>query len=212
MSLAGINLEEAARQAKADLDAVHAAGYDKAVADFSKAQAFNSVSGARITDCRNKYSGYGWNDETFAMANSLYSIDGLAVTYATNMFLYANITNIDLFLDLSNATNIDYVVANAPVLKRIKRIKFPNLSSASVPFASCISLKEIEVEGEIVFTISFSACPLNKASILSVVNALSDTATGKTCTFKATAVNAAFTTDEWNALKATKNNWTFATK
>lgn len=60
--------------------------------------------------------------------------------------------------------------------------------------------------------------PLNKASIESVMAALSDTTTGLTATFKATAVNTAFetsggaadgsTSEEWLALVASKENWT----
>ena len=49
---------------------------------------------------------------------------------------------------------------------------------------------------------------LTRASIESVVTALSDNTSGLTATFNKTAKEAAFTTDEWNALVATKPNWT----
>lgn len=62
----------------------------------------------------------------------------------------------------------------------------------------------------IAVSISLKDSPLNKTSITSVVNALSATATGKTATFKQTAIDAAFTTEEWETLKATKPNWAFA--
>jgi hypothetical protein len=48
---------------------------------------------------------------------------------------------------------------------------------------------------------------LNKASITSIINALSSTTTGLTVVLSKTAVNNAFTTEEWDALKATKSNW-----
>ena len=48
---------------------------------------------------------------------------------------------------------------------------------------------------------------LTKESIISVINALSDNTTDLTVTFSQTAVNNAFTAEEWNALKATKQNW-----
>lgn len=51
---------------------------------------------------------------------------------------------------------------------------------------------------------------LDKESITSIMNALSTTTSGLTVTLSQTAVNNAFTTDEWNALRATKSNWTIA--
>ena len=61
---------------------------------------------------------------------------------------------------------------------------------------------------------------LSRASIISLINALSDTVTTGTATFSATAVNNAFetaegladgsTSTEWNELINTKNNWTIS--
>lgn len=54
---------------------------------------------------------------------------------------------------------------------------------------------------------------LSRASIESVINALSATATGQTLTLSKTAVNAAFgstATADWQALKASKSNWTIS--
>jgi hypothetical protein len=51
---------------------------------------------------------------------------------------------------------------------------------------------------------------LSKDSIISIVNALSDTATGKTLTLSKVAVETAFTDAEWDALEATKTNWTIS--
>jgi hypothetical protein len=82
-------------------------------------------------------------------------------------------------------------------------------------FASCGALKTItEVEGTIGTSIVLGSCPLDKGTILRVYDALSTTTTGKTVTFKKTAVDAAFetskgakdgsTSPEWLALKATR--------
>jgi hypothetical protein len=49
---------------------------------------------------------------------------------------------------------------------------------------------------------------LSADSIRNIIEHLSDTASGKTLTLSNTAVNNAFTTDAWNALIATKSNWT----
>ena len=50
--------------------------------------------------------------------------------------------------------------------------------------------------------------PLTRASLESVIAALSDTATGFTASLKQSAVNAAFSWEEWLALVAAKPNWT----
>jgi hypothetical protein len=65
------------------------------------------------------------------------------------------------------------------------------------------------------------ACPLSKESLISVVNALSSTATGKTLTLNKTAVQKNFPNDnstagaewsnaEWTVLIQDKGNWDFA--
>lgn len=76
-------------------------------------------------------------------------------------------------------------------------------------------------DSEIAATIAIpgTATQLSKDSIISIVNALSTTATGKTVTLSKTAVNNAFatteggtdgsTSEEWLALVGTKPNWTF---
>lgn len=68
------------------------------------------------------------------------------------------------------------------------------------------------------FNVSWS--PLNKASLTSIVNALSTTTTGLTVTLRLDAVNTAFettpgaadgsTSSEWLSLAATKSNWTIS--
>lgn len=85
-----------------------------------------------------------------------------------------------------------------------------SLDSWDLPFGQCIGLQNITIEGVIGNSISFWQSPLSAASITSIVNALSPTASGKTLTLSTSAVNSAFTTDEWNSLKATKSNWAFS--
>lgn len=82
-------------------------------------------------------------------------------------------------------------------------------------FANAKALENLTIEGVIGkngFDTSHSVL-LSKASIISIINALSTTATGQTATFSQTAVNNAFggsTSAEWLALVATKPNWTIA--
>lgn len=98
------------------------------------------------------------------------------------------------------------------------------ISSATTKFSNdtfqhATSLTDITMSGVVANSINFGACPLNKASIESVINVLSSTATGQTVTFKKTAVNTAFGinvddastfTDEFNTLRNSKSNWTFS--
>lgn len=74
-------------------------------------------------------------------------------------------------------------------------------------------LRDIRFTGVIAKgVVNFQWSPnLSKASIESIINALSPTTQKLNCTFSKTAVNNAFgstTADEWTALIATKPNWT----
>ena len=82
--------------------------------------------------------------------------------------------------------------------------------SSAGTFNNATKLTEITIGGTIGKSINFGTCPLNKASIESVINALSTSVTGQTATFKKTAVESAFTEAEWENLIATKNNWTIS--
>ncbi len=79
-------------------------------------------------------------------------------------------------------------------------------------FIECNNLQNIVIEGTIGQTgLNFQwSTKLSKASITSVINALSSTTSGLTVTISETAKESAFTTEEWAALIATKPNWTIA--
>lgn len=89
-------------------------------------------------------------------------------------------------------------------------------------FTGCTALENIVIGGTIAVTgFNFSSSTkLTKASITSIINALSTTTSAKTITFSATAVDNAFETSEsaadgqssteWQNLIATKTNWTIA--
>ena len=85
----------------------------------------------------------------------------------------------------------------------------------------CSSLEDIEfVPNTINISISFQWCSkLSKTSITSAINGLDNSVTGQTITFSKTAVNNAFGinvddestyTEEFNILRNSKSNWTFA--
>ena len=82
-------------------------------------------------------------------------------------------------------------------------------------FDNCYALESVAFSGKFGANISFSACTkLDHDSIASIVNALLETASGKTLTLSKTAVNKAFeggsTGAEWLDLIATKSNWTIS--
>jgi hypothetical protein len=104
----------------------------------------------------------------------------------------------DTFSYSSRLRTIDKIICNE------------NTTFTNNCFLNCTVLANIIFEGIIGNTINFQWCPLTKASITNIVEHLSSTATGQTCTFKKTAKEAAFTDEEWNALISTKSNWTFS--
>lgn len=82
-------------------------------------------------------------------------------------------------------------------------------------FLNCKNLKNIVFEGVIGNAIDFKSCTLlSHDSIISIINALSTTASGQTATFSKEAVNNAFeggsTGSEWLNLIAAKSNWTIS--
>lgn len=82
------------------------------------------------------------------------------------------------------------------------------------PFQACNALANIKIEGTIGMSISFQHSPLTATSIVSIIEHLSDTASGMNVTFKRSAVNTAdwHTTNyaSWDDLVAIKPNWTIS--
>ena len=116
-------------------------------------------------------------------------------------------------IDTTNCQTWDSLMfAYASALTTIKKliVKTNGTQSFTNWFVDCSKLANIVIDGVIGRNIDFSACPLTKDSILSVVEHLSDTEANRTVTFKKTAKESAFTTDEWATLIATKPNWTFS--
>ena len=189
--------------------------------------------GGNRTEYRQAFAGYGWKAEIFKPKHDMY------VTYGYMMFMNSQISidlpdTLGIILDFANSTNLQYTF-NTTKFTRIgvvdgrkagqfadtfgysyyiqtidKIICDENTTFTSNCFNSCRALTNIEFEGVIGSTINFQWCPLTKASITNVINALSSSVTGKTVTFKKSAKEAAFTAEEWATLIATKSNWTFS--
>jgi hypothetical protein len=146
---------------------------------------------------------FGWNDSNF---NPKYPLTGIGqVTY---MFYYSSITNVAVDIEITDVAN--NMFSQCPTLHTVKKLIVRENVRYSNTFYNCNVLANITFEGVIGQSIDFQYSPLTKASITNVIEHLSSTASGQTCTFKKTAKEAAFTADEWSALIATKTNWTIS--
>ena len=95
-------------------------------------------------------------------------------------------------------------------LEEVEKIILPDSGEIQFysTFNACYALKEIRFDGVIGQDISFADCPLSRASIESVVNALSSVSSGKTARFNYDAVFTAMPLDIFDELIADKTNWT----
>ena len=117
-------------------------------------------------------------------------------------------------LDFSgiNASNLKVqsnIFSESKNIETIEKIILKDGLTFSGWFSYCTALRDVRFEGSIGSDISFKDSPLLLgASIENIIGCLSDTASGKTLTLSQTAVNNAFSETEWDALEATKTNWT----
>lgn len=102
---------------------------------------------------------------------------------------------------------------NCIYLVTIDKVIIPKGTTFSNTFRYCYELVNLIIEGTIDqngFNVQWST-KLSKASITSIINALSSTTSGLTVTLSLKAVNDAFsggsTGEEWLNLIATKSNW-----
>ncbi len=125
-------------------------------------------------------------------------------------------------LDMRNCTNFFQAFNSSKIVTIRKLILGNTLVSRNwnTPFYTAKALKNIEIEGTIFHDTTIPSTVLTKASIISVINALSSETTDTTLTLLLSAVNNAFetsegvadgsTSDKWKNLIATKPNWTVA--
>ena len=167
--------------------------------------------GGKKTVYTGTFAGNGWTDDIY---NPKYPITAKA---EASSYLFHNnrkitSTKVPIILEVSGA----YVFFDCRALKEIPSIKVTNKVNFSNWFNNCSSLETINFteDSEIANNIDFSQCSkLSVKSIVSIVESLSGTVSGKTATFKQSAIdNADWSTTNyasWDALKATKTNWTF---
>ena len=148
--------------------------------------------------------------EPFDMTELCAKIDFSEATSIQNLFNNACAENITV--DASKAINCSgaFATSDGGNLNNITLTVSDACTTFTNAFANTRLTNLTITEGsQIAATIDLKSCPLTKTSIDSVYNALSEISTGKTVSFNKAAVNAAYTTDDWNALVAQKSNWTF---
>lgn len=191
------------------------------------------------------FGGKGWNDDTlkppYAIrprgnnnAYMLFSNCGIVDAFRKNSIeldtsgatgdakeLFANCGSLIYIppLDLSNCLGMQSAFAYCYWLVTIEKLVISENTTPNGTFSGCRSLENIVIEG----TIGKNgwdmkdSTNLSRASITSIMAALSTTTTGLTVTFSLAAVNKAFETAEgandgstspaWEAQKNTRTNW-----
>ena len=234
-----MNIAEQILRAKEDYDAVYEAGRKKEYDDFwdtfqmngTRAQYDNAIfGGSSWYDARfkPKYDIKITGNANQVFVNSKihdfkgciqsaginFTFDG--ITGAQNMFQYSQIHNLPS-MDFSKATSgwaLASTFESCTFLKSIDKVIVSENTTfrADTTFYGCKALEDIIIEGTLGtngLNLQWST-KLSKASITSIINALSITTSGLTATLSQEAVNNAFTTAEWQALEATKTNWTIS--
>lgn len=147
-----------------------------------------------------------------------------AITGGTYTFYYTSFSKIPT-VDLTGITDgekLTYMFGNNGHLVEIEKLIVKEGNAFNVTFAKCPNLEKLIIEGVIGrngFDVRQST-KLSKESHISIIDALSQTASGLTVTFSKQAVNNAFGINvdnpstypegsEFYELRNSRNNWTF---
>ena len=139
-------------------------------------------------------------------------IDFSKITQFEYVFQNSKFTRVGV-IDVSNATKFVSVFYSAKGLVTIDKIIISSKCvTITTPFNLCSALENVIFEGKIAangLNLQWST-KLSKASIESIISCLSTETSGKSITLSQTAVNNAFTDEEWATLIATRSNWTIS--
>lgn len=131
--------------------------------------------------------------------------------YISSMFSQSQITDTKQPLDLTavSSDNIGGLFQSCMKLVTIRQMTVLERHILSTAFNNCTALENITFGGVIGRDINFQWSPkLSRASIENIMEHLSTTDSGQSITFSKTAVDAAFTDEEWATLANTRPNWT----
>lgn len=233
-----MSIKQNVERAKADYDEVYEKGkqaeYDAFWDEYQ--YVINGIS--QRTGCAYMFAYSGWNDKTFkpkysmpyiSNASNMFNTCGVTdlkgvlekqgvvfdfskATILSQALAYSKITRFPK-IDSRGAIALSSAFYESTALEEVHIIlKDDGTQTFSHTFYNCKSLSSLTVEGVIGtngLTLQYSS-KLSKASIENIIACLSTTTSGLSVTFSQTAVNNAFTTDEWNTLIATKSNWTIS--
>lgn len=146
------------------------------------------------------------------------TIDFSGATSGTEWFFQSKFTHIGT-VDTRGVANLYRFFSMANSLVTVDNIilKEDGTQTTADFLYSCRALENLTITGTIGYSIDVhNSTKLTRTSIESIVNALSDTATGQTLTLSETAVNTAFgdennygmDTAQWGQLCDSKPNWT----
>ncbi|MBQ3557861.1 MAG: hypothetical protein IJA11_08730 [Oscillospiraceae bacterium] len=184
-----------------------------------------------------RFAGRSWTNETFAPPRDIVPAGSVSYMFAGSGVTDVKgvCERLGISIDFSKVTGVYGLLAdsevqhfvaidlrsvsalssgplfNATNLISVDKIILKDDGSQTISnFANnCRSLVDIEFEGVIGASINFQwSTELSKASIESIMAALSPTTSGLSVTFSATAVSNAFTDTEWATLANTRPNWT----
>lgn len=135
---------------------------------------------------------------------------GCSGTSAISLFnLCTKLTRVPT-LDLSNLKgSVGSLFTSCSALQYVEKMILSENGTkfTTASFQNCNALEEIRFEGKIASDIYFGDCTkLSAESVDSIIDVLSDTTTGMTCTFFLTQDLA----DNWEELVARKPNWRIA--
>lgn len=209
-----MTIAEQLARAKADYDEVYQAGkkseYDRFWDEYQQ-------NGQRL-DYNYAFYGNGWDDSSYTPK---YPIKA-SYTACRSLFAWSIITDTCVLIDLTIAKEMQSTFYQCQYLKTIREIIITEDTTINLAvFYNCNVLENLTFTGVIGATFSLQwSTKLTKASITSIVNALSTTTSGLSVTLSKTAVNKAFktsvgandgsTSTEWTTLIATKSNWTIS--
>lgn len=204
----------------------------------------------RRTEYNYAFANYLWTKETFkpkyniapTVANYMFQFNAIGgdlveiledlgitldfsnTTGMTNLFAGSKFTRIGE-IDTRSLSRMVSCFANANLLETIDKLKVREALGYNTTFTGSTNLKNLTIEGTIAqngFDVS-SCTQLSKASILSILNALSTTTSGLIVTFSKNAVDVAFDdgqyigseSQEWSDWEneypedGGRSNWTF---
>lgn len=162
------------------------------------------------------FAGYNWTDDIY---DPKYPIRISGARAGNYMFQYSYITDTKVPITITGNASLAYTFAYMSNCHTIRKITVDEtVTVAGTTFEGLTALENIEFGGVIAQGAPHfvPSTKLSKASIISIINVLSDSTSGLELGLSLTAVNNAFKTeelhgaltDEWKALVATKPNWT----